>query len=193
MGNRTLNDLLDQVHDATEKPPVSVETILDHLGERSFSPVILVVALLMVSPLSGIPGAPTVSALLIITVGCQALFGRDYLWLPDFILRRPVPEDRLRRAVDWLRRPAGFFDRNSYKRWRVLTTPPMRIVTMITCVVVPIGWPPLELLPFVTSFGAGAVALLSFGLLTRDGLYVLLGYALAAAMVALGLELFDGA
>lgn len=189
---RTLNDLLDQVEAATERPPVSVKTVLDNLGERSFSPVILVVALLMVSPLSGIPGAPTVSALLIVTVGCQALLGRSHLWLPGALLRRSVPEDRLRTAVTWLRRPAAFFDRNSHSRWPLLTTRPMRIVTMATCVVLPMGWPPLELLPFVTSFGAGAVALLAFGLLTRDGLYVLLGYVVIAGMIGIGLELFDG-
>jgi len=184
MGRRTLNELLDRVEAATETPPVSVETILNHLGERSFSPVILVIALLMVSPLSGIPGAPTISALLIVIIGCQSLIGRDYLWLPGALLRRSVPASRLRGAVDWLRRPASWFDRHSHTRWPILTTPPMRLGTMVACVLVPLVWPVLELLPFVTSFGAGAIALLSFGLLTRDGLYVLLGYVVIGGMIA---------
>jgi hypothetical protein len=188
---RTLNDLLDQVESATEDPPVTVKTVLSHLGERSFSPVILVVALLMVSPLSGIPGAPTVSAVLIVIVGCQALLGRDHLWLPDFILRRTIPHERLRRAVEWLRRPAKWFDRNSHSRWPVLTTPPMRLVAMLTCVAVAAVWPVLELLPFVTSFGAGAVSLVSFGLLTRDGLYLLLGYGVIGGLAATAVALID--
>ncbi len=79
---RTLNDLLDQVHAATETPPVSVETVLDNLGQRSFAPAILIIALLMVSPLSGIPGAPTVSAGLIVTIGCQSLLGRTTSGFP---------------------------------------------------------------------------------------------------------------
>lgn len=191
MGTRTLNQLLDQVETAAKSSPVSVETVLDNLGERSFSPVILVVALLMVSPLSGIPGAPTVASLLILTVGTQALLRRDYLWLPPALVRRSVPEKRLRMAVDWLRKPASWFDRHSHTRWPVLTTPPMRIVAMIVCMIVAMIWPLLELLPFVTSLGAGAVSLLSFGLLTRDGLYVLLGYAIIGGLVATAVALID--
>ena len=189
---RTLSDLLDQVQSATEDPPVSVETVLDNLGERSFAPVILVVALLMVSPLSGIPGAPTMSALVIVLIGCQALLGRHHRWLPGAVLRRSVSEARLRTAVDWLRKPAAWLDRHSQKRWPILTAPPARLFTMATCVAVPLVWPLLELLPFVTSFGAGAVSLLSFGLLTRDGLYVLLGYAVIAGLGATALLLVGG-
>ncbi len=91
---------------------------------------------------------------------------------------------RLRSAVAWLRRPAAWFDRHSHTRWPILTTPPMRVVATVTCVIVSLFWPILELLPFVTSFGAGAVSLLAFGLLTRDGLYVLLGYLVIGALVA---------
>ena len=190
--NRTLCDLLDQVQAAAEDPPVTVRTVLKALGERSFSPVILVVALLMVSPLSGIPGSPTVSAIIIVTVGAQSLFGRRHLWLPDAVLRRSLPERRLLTAIDWLRRPAAWFDRHAHQRWPLLTIKPMRWVATAVCVVVPMTWPFLELLPFVTSFAAGAIALLSFGLITRDGLYVLLGYAVIAGLLATALRLLTG-
>ena len=38
-------------------------------------------ALILVSPLSGIPGAPSIGALIIVTVVVQALVGRQHLWL----------------------------------------------------------------------------------------------------------------
>ena len=47
---------------------------------------------------------------------------------------------------------------------------------LVTCVILPVGWPLLEFVPFASSFGGGTVALFAFGLFTRDGLYVLLGY-----------------
>ena len=56
----------------------------------------------------------------------------------------------------------------------------MRVVTLALCVLIPLGWPFLEILPLVSSFGAGTVALLAFGLFTRDGVYVLLGYLMIA-------------
>lgn len=186
---RTLGQLLDQVEAATKEPPVSVQTVLHQLGERSFAPIILVIGLLMVSPLSGIPGSPTISALLITLIGAQSLFGRNHLWLPDFLLRRHVPDKKLGKAVSWLRRPADWFDRHSEKRWRLLTMRPARWMSMASCVVVTWIWPFLEILPFVTSVGALAVSFLSFGLLTRDGLYVLLGYVVIAGMIATGITI----
>jgi hypothetical protein len=46
----------------------------------------------------------------------------------------------------------------------------------------------MEVLPMMSSLGAGTVALLVFGLFTRDGLFVLLGYlCVAITLVAGGL------
>lgn len=183
-----LGDLLDRLAAVADRADVNIADVLGAVGERSFAPIILVIALLMVSPLSGIPGAPTVSGLLICLVGVQALLGRRHLWLPDAILRRSIPKTRLRAAIGWLKRPAAWFDRHSHIRWPLLTTPPLRWATMATCVAVAMIWPALELLPFVTSLGAGAIALLSFGLLTRDGLYVVLGFAVIAGVLGMVLR-----
>ncbi|THH34755.1 exopolysaccharide biosynthesis protein [Aliishimia ponticola] len=188
----TITELLDQVDAATQAPPVDVRSIMDQLGERSFAPLILVIGLLMVSPLSGIPGSPTISALLISLIGIQALIGRKHLWMPNALLNRTVPEETLRKAVAWLRRPAAWFDRHSHKRWPLFTVKPARWATMATCVCFTWFWPFLELLPFVTSFGAGAISLLSFGLLTRDGLYVLLGFAVVAISTTVAATLLLG-
>ncbi|TDE37095.1 exopolysaccharide biosynthesis protein [Antarcticimicrobium sediminis] len=181
---RSLTGLLDALDAAATGPSVSVADVLTHVGERSFTPVILAVALLLVSPASGIPGVPTLSAFLIVLVGVQGLARRRHLWLPGVLMRRQIGSERFRSAIGWLRRPAGWIDRHSHARLRGLTWGPARLVAFTLCVVIPMMWPALELVPFVTSIGAGAVALIAFGLLTRDGLYVLLGYVMCGAGVA---------
>ena len=143
----------------------------------------------MVSPLSGIPGAPTLSGILIFVVAVQALVGRKHLWMPRNVLRRAVPKERLNRAVGWLRGPSAWFDRHSQRRWGLFQLPPVRWASMATCAVLPLSWPFLELLPFVTSFGAGALSLLTFGLVTRDGLYTVLGFAVIAGLAGMALRL----
>lgn len=71
--HRTLDHLLDALDDAGTCEDVSVQDILDEIGERSIMPVVLVVSILLVSPLSGIPGLPTLSAVILLLVIGQAL------------------------------------------------------------------------------------------------------------------------
>ena len=181
---RSLTDLLDALDKAARGSSVSVREMLEQIGERSFTPVILAVSVLLVSPASGIPGVPTLSALLIVLVGVQGLARRRHLWLPGALMRREIGAERFRRAVAWLRRPAAWIDRHSKARLRILTTGLPRLVAFLLCVLIPLMWPALELVPMVTSIGAAAVALVAFGLLIHDGLYVLLGYVMCGAMAA---------
>lgn len=188
----TLGRLLDGMENAARKRDVSMRDLMREFGDRAITPFILVVALLLVSPLSGIPGTPTVAALLIISMAVQALAGRRRLWLPKFLMRRSVAGKHLRRAVEWMRKPCEFLDRHSHERLMFLTQGPMRWLTLALCVLIPLGWPLLEVLPMVSSFGAGTVALLAFGLFTRDGVYVLLGYLMVVLTAGAGLSFFFG-
>ncbi|MEH6674642.1 MULTISPECIES: exopolysaccharide biosynthesis protein [unclassified Sulfitobacter] len=173
---RSLTHLLDGVEHAARHDTVTIDDVLNEFGERSLLPFILLAALLLVSPLSGVFGVSSFMALVIILLSAQAVYGRKRLWLPQFLLRREVKSSRLQFGVKWLRKPAAFFDRHSGKRLQFLTTGPMRLLTLVTCVVMPVAWPLLEFVPFASSLGGGTVALFAFGLFTRDGLYVLLGY-----------------
>jgi hypothetical protein len=62
----------------------------------------------------------------------------------------------------------------------------MRFITLVVVTIIPLGWPFMEVLPMMSSLGAGTVALLVFGLFTRDGLYVLLGYLCVAITLSAG-------
>ncbi|WP_299047850.1 exopolysaccharide biosynthesis protein [uncultured Tateyamaria sp.] len=180
---RTLNHLLDALDTAGEGEQVSVQDILDEVGERSIMPVVLAVSILLVSPLSGVPGVPTLSAMVLLLLVGQAVAGRRHLWLPGILGRRCIPRSRLHMATGWLRRPATWFDTHSHPRLRVLAQNPLRRIALAFCLVLPLTWPFLEFLPFFTSFGAGAVALIAFGLLTRDGYFLIAGYGVATSIL----------
>ncbi|WP_299564505.1 exopolysaccharide biosynthesis protein [uncultured Sulfitobacter sp.] len=186
--NRILADLLDSIENAArESDPVSVRDVLGQIGTNSIMPAVLVVTILLVSPLSGIPGVPSFSAALVILLSAQALGGRRRLWLPEFMLRRSLKASRLIAMVAWLRRPCAFFDRLTRPRLMWLSGGIIRFGTLACCVVIPLGWPLLEILPLVSSLGAGTIALLVFGLFTRDGLFVIAGYLMIALTLSLGL------
>lgn len=182
--DNSLMQLLDGVAHAARGDVVTLSDMLDEFGNRAVTPFILLVSLLLVSPLSGIPGAPTTGAVVIIVLAAQALLGRGTIWLPEWVKRKSIAAKRVRKAVSWMRKPCAFIDRHSRARLRFLTQGLMRWVTLLICVILPMSWPPLEVLPFFSSFGALVIALLSFGLFTRDGIYVLAGYLVVALGVA---------
>jgi hypothetical protein len=180
---QTLGALLEALQPQASDTQVSVRDIVTRIGARSFPAVILVPAVLLVSPLSGIPTTPTLAAIIVLMIGIQALIGRGHLWLPDVIMRRAVGRESMCKALNWLRKPAAWLDRYTrHGRLGVLTSAVMRWVTYGAVVALALSWPFLELLPFVTSFSAGAMALMMFGLMTRDGLYVAAGYAQAGVV-----------
>jgi hypothetical protein len=174
---RSLTELLERLRPRSREGSVRFGELLSEIGENSFAPVILVPALLLISPLSAIPGMPTLSALIIITVAAQWVVGRRHLWLPRFVTRRSLDAARLARALTYLERPAAWVDRMSRDRLQLLVLPPLSLVAKLCVILIPLSWPILELLPMVTSLGASAVTLFVFGLMVRDGIFVVAGFA----------------
>lgn len=182
----TVEQLLDRIGGAdTESDRVSLRAILDAVGRRSFGPLILVAGLVTLAPLIGdIPGVPTIMATFVLLTAGQLLFGREYFWLPQWLLARSVSRDKLCKALAWLRRPARFFDRVLRPRLTMLTRGPGTYAIAVVCIIIALAMPPMELVPFSAN-GAGA-ALTAFGLslIARDGLLALL--ALVVTAVTLG-------
>ena len=112
----SLSDLLDSLEAAADTDTVTVQGVLDEIGDRSITPIVLAISLILVSPLSGIPGLPTLSAAVILLVMAQALVPNRHLWLPAFLRNRSLRADRLQKAVDRMRRPAAWIDRQSAVR-----------------------------------------------------------------------------
>jgi hypothetical protein len=181
-GDKTLTHLLDAIDHAAEGSVVSVRDILVAIGDRSIMPLVLAVSILIVSPLSGIPSVPTMSSMILLVLMGQAFGKRRHLWLPEILLRRELAAHRVKTATGWLRRPCAWLDAHSRPRLRVLTSGVLRPLTLAVCMLTAATFPFLEILPFVSSFCAGAIAMIAFGVITRDGLWVLAGYVQVAAL-----------
>lgn len=170
-----LQQVLQRLRDAVSGEKISVDDLICAIGQDSFSTVLLVVALVMVTPLSGIPGAPTIGALIILLIVGQWLFHTPHLWLPDFVKRRTIEPKRFRKSLTWLDKPARFVDRHTRYRLTYLTRGPARWLLLLGIAALVLTWPFLELLPFFTTVCAVGVAIVAFALMTNDGVYVLVG------------------
>ncbi|PYE81400.1 hypothetical protein DFP88_10679 [Pseudoroseicyclus aestuarii] len=176
----TVQELLDRLSDAADGERTGMKDILRTLGPASFLPVMMVPALAVLSPLSGIPGFSSVCGLSIALIAVQMLLHRDHLWLPDWMLRQTVPSGRVTSAVDWLRRPARWLDKISRERLTFLVKRPLSWITQAACLLCGLAMPFLELIPFTSSILGGAVTLMGLSLLARDGLFAFVGFFIMA-------------
>lgn len=172
---RGLTDLLDEVEALTEgEDHPTLQGVMGAFGPAGALPLMMVVALVIVSPLSGIPLLSSLGGLTIAGIALQLALGRDSLWLPGWLSRRSIPRQRLSSALQRLRPAAGFLDRHSRPRLRIMTVPPLSNLFLLVCALAGLSMPLLEILPFTSSLLAMTVTLLGFSLLMRDGLWAAL-------------------
>ena len=180
-----ITDLVARVRGAAQGETVSIRDVVEALGEDSLPPNLMIPALAVVSPLSGIPLFSSICGIMIALISAQMLIGRDHVWLPGFLMRRTVSGERMRKALDWMRRPAAFLDRITRERLTVLVRRPMRWIVQAICLCCGMVMPLLEFIPFTSSLMGVVVSLLAFGLLARDGLFVVLGFLAIGGIGAL--------
>ena len=182
-----VEDVLAELDElAAAQPCVRIADVLDDFGARSFGPSILIPPLIEFTPVGGIPGAPTLLALIVAITAAQLFLGRDHVWMPQFIQQRAVSGRRLHRSLMKLRGIAAWLDAHSHGRLEALTrgiwTRVAAIVVIILCAAVP----PLEFIPFASSAPMLAIASFGLALTVRDGLLMLIALTLATAALGVG-------
>jgi hypothetical protein len=188
-----LAEVVDRVTNAgTPGEAVSVNDIMEAIGQRSFGPLIVVPGLIVLSPLSGIPGVPTLGGLAVLLIAGQMLLGRDSVWLPEFIRRRHFGRDRMTKAGRFLMPVARFVDRFTRRRVAWLTEGHWSSLIAACCVAIALLMPPLEAVPFANVLTAAAISAFGLALLTNDGVVAAVAFALTAGSVGLLAAAFFG-
>ena len=176
----SLGAIIERVMALSDTPTVSVRDIVAGFGEASFLPFLMVPALIVVSPLSGIPLLSTICGTCIALISVQMLIPRHrHLWLPAAIMRQRIGTVRLVTGLRRIEGPARWIDARSHRRLQVLVRPPVSILAQMMCVLCGAAMPFLELVPFSSSILASAVVLFGVGFLARDGVFTLAGMAIA--------------
>jgi len=178
-------DALETVADAAGEERVRVVAIVAGLGERTFAPLLLVPALILVTPISSIPGMPTLGALLIALVTAQMLLGRRSIWVPRWLGARGIRRARLKAGIRAVRPATRWVDRHVRLRLRFLTRRPLSYVPLLTCLAITLVMPLMEFVPALATVAAFAITLFAIGMMTRDGIFILAGYAFVGGGVAL--------
>lgn len=171
---QNLERLLERLEQAGEPgEPVSIECMLQATDERSFGALLLVPGLLVLSPLSGIPGLPSVFAVMVSLIAVQLLFGRERFWLPRWLLKRSASRSKYDKAIGFLQHISGYIDRLLRRRLTFLTSGIATRLNAVLCLAIAATMPPLELIPFGNSIAGAGLSVLCLGMMARDGAMVI--------------------
>jgi hypothetical protein len=162
---------------------VKLGDIISALGDRAFSVSMLILALPNAVGLGTIPGLSTVFGLPQIVLALQMTIGMERPWLPNWLLNKSIARKdfdlMITRAMPYLvkiekvlrpRVPAL----SSYMAERILGAVFVGLAVVVS-LPIPLGNQP----------PAVAIALVSLGLIERDGLFIILGLVASVIAVAI--------
>jgi hypothetical protein len=178
---RTFLQSLEAMADQAPETGFSLHDILDRLEERAFGAMLFILALPCAIPF--LYGVPQVVSLPMMALTLQMLAGREEPWLPEKFGKRMINKAGLTRTSRFGRKWFGWLEVISHPRLTFLTGKTMeRVVALfLTAFCASILVP----LPLTNSTPAIAVAIVSFGLMARDGILVLLGIVLGSVWIGI--------
>jgi hypothetical protein len=164
---------------------ISLRDILQAMGDRAFGVLMLILALPNAIGIGTIPGLSTVTGVPQIFVAIQMILGLSRPWFPAWGLDRSLAAADFRTMVE---RSVPYLEKGErllQPRWPGLVSPLAERVIGVVCLI--LACVQALPIPFGNQPPAVAVALLSLGIIERDGLFVVIGFA--AAMVATAIAL----
>ena len=179
----SMEAILDDLEGAAHDGKVTLGEMAEAAGHRGAAPFLVVPPIIEISPIGGIPGVPTFLALVIAIFAVQIAVGRDEPAIPGKLGRRGVDGRRFCQALGKVRPLARRLDGWFHGRLRALTSRPMRRLAAGVIVLLCLTVPPLELIPFASTFPMAAILILGLALLFRDGLVMAAGLLASAGAV----------
>ncbi|RYE37789.1 MAG: exopolysaccharide biosynthesis protein, partial [Hyphomicrobiales bacterium] len=104
-----LTSLLDSIETRIDRDgsspqgKLSLHDILEVVGQRAYGPMLLIIGILSVSPLSLIPGSTWTFAVLTLLVAIQMAFNKRRPWLPKSALNASFREKQIHAALKKVR------------------------------------------------------------------------------------------
>lgn len=167
-----ISDILHEIDSKFTDESVSISALLDTFHERGFGFFLFLFALPAALPLPAV-GYGTILGLPLILLSAQQALGRRTIWLPSSWKEKSITRKKLKGFIDsalpWTRRLEYFIK----PRLEIVTTGVfLRIIGLFGLIMSISVCIPLPLTNTVPSFG---IALMSVGVVTRDGLAVIAG------------------
>jgi len=175
-----LSEELESLLEIAPGRPMTLRTVVEHLHFRGLPALIVLLCIPFLFPVS-VPGLSIPFGVAIALCGLRLGLGHNF-WMPDFLLRREISYDLLKklvgssalfyRRVEKLVRPRMHF----LQRWPGMINL-MGFMIMIGGILLSLPIPPP--FPLTNTIPGLAIIFMALGIMERDGVCTLIGYALA--------------
>jgi hypothetical protein len=189
----TLGDVLDHIEEVARAArlgdrTVTLGEIMATIGRRGYGPILLLVGLVSISPLTLAPGTTSIAATVTLILSLQLAAGAPHPWLPRGALALEVPVAALHRWARRLRPWAERLDALLQPRFVFLAESPFINIGALMCIGSALMTYPLSLIPAAPLAPGIAITLFGLGVTARDGM--LLGLSGLCVCAAGGLAVY---
>ena len=161
---------------------VTVFEILARIRVRAFGVFLILFAAPNALPMP--PGFAPLTAVFILLVATQLAMGRTALWIPKWLGYKSIPTRHLVRTIDWivpkLARIEHWSKPRAIKLTRLRARQPIGGIIIILALIMALPIPIIGNTP-----PAIAITMIGFGMLQRDGVWVVVGVAMALINIAI--------
>lgn len=180
--NRSASDVLLELVRAFPRERISIQDLIDGLGDRSWGFALLLFGLL--SAIAIIPGLATVTSIPLLFFGLQMFLGYRTPWLPRFIAKRDLARADLEAVLVRGKPFMAWIERICRPRLTFLIGGPsdrlLGLLVFVLAVVIALPGPG-------TNFPPGmAIVFMSIAIIERDGLMLLVGLITSVIALYLG-------
>jgi hypothetical protein len=187
---RKISELLAEFAEAKRNGRVTIAELADNFDERAFGVLMLILSLPNAVGLGAIPGLSTVFGLPQIFFALQMAVGREDPWLPGWLAQRSISGGDFRAMVDKAMPYLLRAERTLKPRIEALTSRfAERLIGILFVVLATIVSLPI---PLGNQPPAIAMAIVSLGMIERDGAFVAGGAVVGALATALALVVVLG-
>jgi len=187
---RKLSEELAELHARAGERAVTLREVIYRLRGRAYLLLVVLLALPFLQPVP-LPGLSTPVGFAIVLIALRLALGQRP-WLPMKIQRAKLPPGFFGKVLRFTARLLRFLESVLKPRWAILTDTPLlnqlhAVVILISAAILllPLPIPLSNLLP------AWAIFLVACGLLERDGVFLVAGYAAFALGVTYFIFLGD--
>lgn len=184
-----LKETLSNISHSCEGNHVNIGEVADSIEAPAFGILLLLPALIVILPISIIPGVSSLCAAVAVFTGCHILFGREALWLPERIRNIYFNGDRMALVLGKMNTVAKKMDRFSKPRFTFMTNGFAGKLASATVIILASATIILGFIPLVDIALMLPIVFFGLGSYTRDGLITGIGW-LVLAMSAGGVGFF---
>ena len=180
-----LTAVLDEIEENIDGKKITFGKIIDEFEDRGYGPLLVIASLFIMLPTGGIPGIPTVLAVIISFIAAQLVWGRSTPWLPKKLRSISFDKAKFMKAANKIKPVTRKIDYVLRPRLKRFAKKPMTRVVGVVIICLCLFMPFLEIIPFADVIPSSSIFIIGLGLTARDGVFTLVGF-IAALLTLVG-------